>query len=135
MGELAQKYHINSVQFYDWMWRHDDPVKTENGQVADRWQDWLHRPVEKSVVQGFIQSAETNGIASLPYSMAYAALNDDYEQHGVQKSWLINRTQPNKGQMETKPYTEVMFIYKENGVEKWRSEEHIVDVVMLLGAT
>ena len=30
--------------------------------------------------------------------------------------------------METKPYTEVMFIYKENGVEKWRSEEHIVDV-------
>ena len=129
MGELAQKYHINSVQFYDWMWRHDDPVKTENGQVADRWQDWLHRPVEKSVVQGFIQSAETNRIASLPYSMAYAALNDDYEQHGVQKSWLINRTQPNdKGQMETKPYTEVMFIYKENGVEKWRSEEHVVDV-------
>ncbi|MBF1736176.1 MAG: hypothetical protein HXP04_07040, partial [Trueperella pyogenes] len=40
IDQLAQDYHINSLQYYDWMWRHEDPVRYEDGKVAPQWSDW-----------------------------------------------------------------------------------------------
>lgn len=37
---LAENYHINVIQFYDWMWRHEQVISRTNGVINDPWYDW-----------------------------------------------------------------------------------------------
>lgn len=37
---LTENYHINAVQFYDWMWRHEQVISRTNGIINDPWYDW-----------------------------------------------------------------------------------------------
>ena len=104
INQLAQDYHINSLQYYDWMWRHEDPVRYENNQVADQWSDWKKWNFSSDVIKQFITSGDKAGVASLPYSMSYAAL-EGYQDHGVSSDWAISI----RGEGNTRvPWTSVM---------------------------
>ena len=104
INQLAQDYHINSLQYYDWMWRHEDPVRYENSQVAAQWSDWKKWNFSSDVIKQFITSGDKAGVASLPYSMSYAAL-EGYQDHGVSSDWAINI----RGDNDTRvPWTSVM---------------------------
>ena len=104
IDQLAQDYHINSLQYYDWMWRHEDPVKYEDGKVAAQWSDWKKWNFSSDVIKQFIASGDDAGVASLPYSMSYAAL-EGYQDHGVSSDWAINI----RGDNDTRvPWTSVM---------------------------
>lgn len=83
---LSRDYHINALQFYDWMWRHEDPVKRVNGQVADFWYDWRNAAISVSGLHTLISEAHDRGMAAMAYTQIYAA-RENYEQSGVQYAW------------------------------------------------
>ncbi|GAA2117631.1 hypothetical protein GCM10009759_64240 [Kitasatospora saccharophila] len=90
IAELSQRYHINNLQFYDWMWKHEQPVKHDGSGVAGSWTDWAGHTISSQTVRNYISSSHSRGVAALPYQMSYAALND-YDQSKVNPDWRLKK--------------------------------------------
>ena len=89
VDDLARKYHLNSLQFYDWMWRHEKPVERDsNGDLVGTWTAWNGDVIAPDTVSGLINAAHSANIAAMPYSMSYAALQG-YEANGVDPQWRL----------------------------------------------
>jgi len=73
---IMADYHINALQFYDWMYRHEQFLTTEEPYV-----DLLGRQLSRQVVDELIDTAHTRGIAAMPYTAIYGASIDFYRQH------------------------------------------------------
>jgi dextranase len=67
MRALA-KFHINALQFYDWMYRHDTLLPP-----ADEYADLLERPLSLATIRALIAAAHRHGMAAMPYTVIYAA--------------------------------------------------------------
>lgn len=75
VNELVRDYHLNSLQYYDWMWRHEDPLqRTGSGELPATWSAWNGDVIAPATVSGLISAGHDAGVAALPYSMSYAAL-------------------------------------------------------------
>lgn len=89
VDELSRKYHLNSLQFYDWMWRHEKPVeRAANGQMVGTWTAWNGDVIAPGTVSGLIDASHNRGVAALPYSMSYAALQG-FAANGVSADWRL----------------------------------------------
>lgn len=88
LDELAQDYHLNVLQFYDWMWRHEEPIKRLDGELPESWTAWNGDVISPAVVKSLIQEGAARGMAALPYSMSYAALQG-FEANGVSADWRL----------------------------------------------
>ncbi|UVJ38634.1 glycoside hydrolase family 66 protein [Arthrobacter sp. CJ23] len=87
--ELTRKYHLNALQFYDWMWRHEKPVeRNADGSLVDSWTAWNGDVIAPSTVKSYIDDAHDKNVAALPYSMSYAAL-EGFQEHGVSPDWRL----------------------------------------------
>lgn len=87
--ELSRKYHLNSLQFYDWMWRHETPVERDsNGDLVDTWTAWNGDVIAPATVAGLIDATHDVNAAALPYSMSYAAL-EGFPANGVDADWRL----------------------------------------------
>ncbi|WP_197517504.1 glycoside hydrolase family 66 protein [Microbacterium karelineae] len=87
--DLSRKYHLNSLQFYDWMWRHEKPIERDvDGDLVPTWTAWNGDVIAPDTVSGFIDAAHDENIAALPYSMSYAAL-EGFTAHGVDEDWRL----------------------------------------------
>ena len=62
------KYHINGLQFYDWLYRHDTLVSP-----TEEYVDPLGRPLSLHTVERFVGAAHQRGMAAMPYLAVYAA--------------------------------------------------------------
>ena len=72
IAKLSQGYHINALQYYDWQYRHEQPVAT--GDLADKWPLWYRDTyASKKTITDYIKDAKNANMGSLAYSMAYAA--------------------------------------------------------------
>ncbi|MEO9238023.1 MAG: glycoside hydrolase family 66 protein [Jatrophihabitantaceae bacterium] len=88
---LERKYHINAVQFYDWMWRHENPVqKNPDGSLPSTWTAWNGDVISPAAVKTFIAAAHNHTVAAMPYTMSYAALQNYQTVSGVSPSWGLN---------------------------------------------
>ncbi|WP_326595989.1 glycoside hydrolase family 66 protein [Streptomyces sp. NBC_01803] len=88
IAELSQRYHINSLQYYDWLWKHEKPVKHDGSGVASTWTAWSGDTISSQTVRDYIASGHDRGVAAMPYQMSYAALND-YDQSQVSPDWRL----------------------------------------------
>jgi dextranase len=70
------RYHINGVQFYDWMYRHEQLLPP-----ADVFDDPLGRRLSLVTIERLIDAAHTRNIAAMPYSAVYAASVPFFRQH------------------------------------------------------
>lgn len=70
------KLHLNVVQFYDWMYRHDDLVSEE-----ETYTDLMGRAVSRSVVEEKIRECQTRGMKAIAYGAVYAASKPFAERH------------------------------------------------------
>jgi dextranase len=70
------KYHINGLQFYDWMYRHEQLLPP-----ADVFHDPLGRRLSLATVERLIDVAHARGIAVMPYTAVYAASVPFFQQH------------------------------------------------------
>ncbi|HZG56359.1 glycoside hydrolase family 66 protein [Paenibacillus sp.] len=62
------KLHLNLVQFYDWMYRHDDLASEEDAYV-----DLMGREVSRRVVEEKIRGCHGRGMRAIAYGAVYAA--------------------------------------------------------------
>lgn len=75
------KYHINIVQFYDWMYKHEDLIPKE-----DYYVDLLDRKLSKKAIENKIDNCHLVGIKALAYGAIYATSKKFYEAH---KDWAL----------------------------------------------
>ncbi len=69
---LARDYHLNALQFYDWMFRHEFVVDYASpGKLREPWVDWRNKNIYPSVLRDLIEVAHRNRVAALPYFAAY----------------------------------------------------------------
>ena len=71
--ELAREYHINVVQYYDWMWRHEKVLPSE---ASDSWTDMFGNTISKSSITQRINAGHLLNQSAMAYQMAYMARED-----------------------------------------------------------
>ncbi|OMD07141.1 hypothetical protein BJP50_09765 [Paenibacillus odorifer] len=69
--ESMNKFHLNVIQFYDWMYRHDDLVPHQ-----DEFLDPMGRMISYKVVREKLTALHDRGMAALAYGAVYASLKD-----------------------------------------------------------
>ncbi|HET7580119.1 MAG TPA: glycoside hydrolase family 66 protein [Bacillales bacterium] len=75
-AEALNKFHLNVIQFYDWMYRHDDLIPPENEFI-----DPMGRTLSYPVVKEKIDALHQKGMAAMAYGAVYASLKDFHDQH------------------------------------------------------
>ncbi|WP_326594615.1 glycoside hydrolase family 66 protein [Streptomyces sp. NBC_01803] len=91
IAELSRRYHINSLQYYDWLWQHELPVRHDaDGGVAEEWTAWNGDVISSRTIRDYIAAGDERGIAAMPYQMSYAALND-FDDPRVSPDWRLFR--------------------------------------------
>ncbi len=74
--ETLNKFHLNIIQFYDWMYRHDDLIPP-----GDEFIDPMGRSLSYQVVKEKITALHQRGMAAMAYGAVYAALSDFIAEH------------------------------------------------------
>ncbi len=62
------RFHVNGLQFYDWQYRHDDPLPP-----SDIFDDPLDRRLSLTTVRALIDQAHERHIASMAYLAVYGS--------------------------------------------------------------
>ena len=87
INKLSQDYHINALQYYDWQYRHEQPVAT--GDLENQWPLWYANTyASKKTISDYVTDAKNANMGSLAYSMAYAA-NDNYDTNAIKDEWIL----------------------------------------------
>lgn len=79
--DTLSRFHINSLQFYDWQYRHDRLTPPE-----DLYRDPLGRELSRVTVSTLIEAAHARGMATMPYLAVYAASLSFWQEH---PSWAL----------------------------------------------
>lgn len=74
--ESMNKFHLNVIQFYDWMYRHDDLVPKQ-----DEFIDPMGRTMSYKVVREKVAGVHDKGMAAMAYGAVYAGLKDFLQAH------------------------------------------------------
>ena len=80
--ELAQVYHINLVQYYDWMYRHEKILPDEGNE----WVDMFGHTLSRQTIQQRINAGHQYNQKAMAYQMSYMA-REGYTANGVDKTW------------------------------------------------
>ncbi len=101
-GKIAEmsKYHINGIEYYDWQYRHHEPLPswstTEN---PGTWEDWSGRYINGHTIKDYIAAAKEHNMVSMAYDMIYAGTDDFFKDNAVTNTWkLKHRYGDNAGQ-------------------------------------
>lgn len=78
------KMHLNLVQFYDWMYRHDDLVAE-----TSEYTDLMGRELCLDVVKEKVELCRRHGMKSIAYGAVYAASKPFAERH---PDWALYRS-------------------------------------------
>lgn len=84
--EELNKYHINGLQFYDWQYKHQQPILVEKDTLADEWVELANRPVYVATVEDYINRAHQYGMAAMNYNLLFGAWKD-YKDYPIDPSW------------------------------------------------
>lgn len=75
------KLHINLVQFYDWMYRHDTLVSEDS-----IYTDLMGKNISNKAIKNKIELCKSHGMVPMAYGAVYAASEEFYRQH---KKWAF----------------------------------------------
>ncbi len=80
-------YHINGIQYYDWQYKHHEPVRIEDdGTLAKSWVNLANHKVYTDTVRNYIDAGHKKNIRSMQYNLIYGAV-DGYQEDGVDPAW------------------------------------------------
>lgn len=85
--EWLTRYHINGLQFYDWMYRHED-LLTEQ----EPYRDPLGRLLSRRTVKALIDAAHRRNIAAMAYATVYGASVAFWQAH---PDWALHDAEGN----------------------------------------
>lgn len=107
-----KKLHINMIQFYDWMYRHEDLVCEHNKYV-----DLMGKYVSKDAIINKINLCHENGMKAIAYGAIYAASTEFYNGH---KEWALYNS-------NDKPITFIDVFYIMNIHKTCPWHQHIIE--------
>ncbi|MEK4877953.1 MULTISPECIES: glycoside hydrolase family 66 protein [Paenibacillus] len=84
--ERLNRFHINGIQFYDWQYKHHDPIKTFDGKPAEEWEDIASRKISFDTVKSYIDLAHSRNMKAMNYNLIFGAY-EDAAKDGVSKEW------------------------------------------------
>ena len=67
------RFHINGIQFYDWQYKHHEPVKMDGNKPAAEWPDIANRQVAYDTVKGYIDLAHGRNMKAMNYNLLFGA--------------------------------------------------------------
>lgn len=71
-----KKLHINMVQFYDWMYRHEDLISP-----YEEYTDLMGKKITKTTIHKKIDLCHQHGMKAIAYGAIYAASEAFYKEH------------------------------------------------------
>ena len=123
IDKLSRDYHINALQYYDWQYRHEQPVAT--GDLENEWPLWYRDTyASKKTITDYIQDAKKANMGSLAYSMAYAA-NDNYDTNTIKDEW---RLREDNGSYWVRDLGDQWWVPAPKGVDKPKSHQFMMNV-------
>ncbi|MDR1718469.1 MAG: glycoside hydrolase family 66 protein [Prevotella sp.] len=90
--EALNRYHINGIQFYDWMYDHQRPLAGTVDNPSPSWADLIGRTNYLSTVKGYINAAHNKGMKAMFYNLAFGALSNAAAD-GVKEEWYLFKDQ------------------------------------------
>ncbi|KAA6332453.1 Glycoside Hydrolase Family 66 [termite gut metagenome] len=82
------KYHINGLQYYDWLYDHHKPLAGTPADPAASWSDLIGRTNTRATTEAYLAAAKSRNMASMWYDLCYGALTNAAAD-GVQESWYL----------------------------------------------
>jgi len=82
------RYHINGIQFYDWLCDHQRPLAGTVQNPANSWIDISGRTNYMSTSKQYIDLIHSKGMNALFYDLCYGALNNAATD-GVLEEWYL----------------------------------------------
>jgi dextranase len=84
--DKLNRYHINGLQFYDWQYKHEKPLKMEDGKLAETWPDIANREVSRETIELYISLAHEKNMKAMNYNLLFGSY-ENAESEGVKKEW------------------------------------------------
>lgn len=90
MNEL-NRFHINGLEFYDFQYRHDQPLAGSVQRPAASWKDIAGRRVDAAVVRDLIDQAHRFNMMAMAYNASYSSYDDAFTRrdHPLPLQWAI----------------------------------------------
>jgi len=79
-------FHINGLQFYDWQYKHHQPLAGTVENPAPSWPDIANRMVFFDTVKGYIDAAHERAMMAMNYNLLFGAYTFA-EKDGVKPEW------------------------------------------------
>lgn len=84
--DILNRFHINGLQFYDWMYRHEKFL-TDQEPYYDQWSP---KPHSLLTVKALIEAAHQKSIAAMPYTAVYGSSRTFALEH---PDWILYTSQ------------------------------------------
>ncbi|MFC5530512.1 glycoside hydrolase family 66 protein [Cohnella yongneupensis] len=94
--ERLNGYHINGLQFYDWQYKHHQPLP-DDAAPGSVWDDIAKRDVYFDTVKGYIDLAHERNMMAMNYNLLFGSYRDA-EQDGVSPLWGLYKDAEGKEQ-------------------------------------
>ncbi len=116
------RHHINGIQFYDWHYKHHQPLAGTANNPEPVYQDIIGRDIYLQTVEDYIAAAHDKNMQAMHYNLIFGALQNA-EANGVQPEWYLyedkNNSTINKHPLPQPPF--ISDIYLTNpGNEQWQ---------------
>ncbi len=119
---FLSRYHINGVQFYDWMHDHQRPLAGTVENPSSSWPDLIGRTNHLQTVRSYIGESHRRGMKAMFYNLAFGALNNAAGD-GVREDWYLykdaNRTEKDKHQLDA-PFRSSIYLVNP-GNTQWQA--------------
>ncbi len=112
VAEWLASMHVTHVQFYDWMYRHEELVPESND-----YSDALGRPLHLPTVRAMVEACHERGIKAIAYGAVYGAGKTFLDEH---PDWALRRG-------DGTPCTLVDWLYIMNPARGSPWRKHLVD--------
>lgn len=106
------RFHINAVQFYDWLYRHDTLLPP-----TEEFRDPLGRRLSLKTIRNKVDLANQYNMAAMAYTAVYGASKEFYLQH---KNWALFRADGRPWTLDLRTYGDFLYIMNPESGSGWR---------------
>lgn len=89
--ERLNRHHINGVQYYDWHFKHHQPLAGTAENPTPVYRDIINREIYFSTIKKYIDAGHARNMRAMFYNLVYGALKDA-SARGVKNEWYIYTT-------------------------------------------
>lgn len=86
--EKLNRHRINGIQFYDWHYKHHQPLAGTPENPTPVYRDIINREIYFQTVKKYITAGHEHNIKAMFYNLVYGALKDA-AVNGVEEQWYI----------------------------------------------